>query len=117
MRVSQSNFNLYEEFFQSELGKKFVNLLMVNGKKNMAKKILLICLFLIKSSEKNDPIIILKNAIDNVTPGVDVRTIIIKRTKFQIPIPLKEKKRISMGIKWIIESSKKKKKKLLFILN
>ena len=111
MRVSQSNFNLYEEFFQSELGKKFVNLLMVNGKKNMAKKILLICLFLIKSSEKNDPIIILKNAIDNVTPGVDVRTIIIKRTKFQIPIPLKEKKRISMGIKWIIEFSKKKKKK------
>ena len=114
MRVSQSNFNLYEEFFQSELGKKFVNLLMVNGKKNMAKKILLICLFLIKSSEKNDPIIILKNAIDNVTPGVDVRTIIIKRTKFQIPIPLKEKKRISMGIKWIIESSKKKKKKAPF---
>jgi len=99
MRINQSHFNLYEEFFQSELGKKFVNLLMVDGKKVVAKKILLICLFLIKTSEKKDPISILKNAVSNVTPGVNVRNVVIKRTKFQIPVPLKKEKRMSVGIK------------------
>tara|TARA_B110000967_G_scaffold210072_1_gene270240 strand:- start:4968 stop:5267 length:300 start_codon:yes stop_codon:yes gene_type:complete len=91
--------NLYENFFQSELGKKFVNLLMVNGKKNIAKKILLICLLLIKNSEKGDPVDILKNAIKNTTPGVEVRTIVIRRTKFQIPIPLKKERRLALAIK------------------
>jgi len=110
MRINKSHYNLYEEFFNSELGSKFVNLLMVDGKKNTSKKILLICLLLIKTSEKKDPIVILKNAINNVTPGVYVRSVIIKRTKFQIPIPLKKEKRMAIGIKWLIEASKKKKK-------
>ena len=105
------NLNLYEEFFKSELGKKFVNLLMVDGKKVIAKKILLICLFLIKTSEKKDPILILKNALNNVTPGVNVRHAIIKRTKFQIPVPLKKTKRMATGIKWIVDASKQKSKK------
>ena len=104
--------NLYENFFQSELGKKFVNLLMVNGKKNIAKKILLICLLLIKNSEKGDPVDILKNAIKNTTPGVEVRTIVIRRTKFQIPIPLKKERRLALAIKWIINTAKNKNKKV-----
>jgi len=91
----------------SKLGKKFVNHLMVNGKKNKAEQILLETLTLLDKNAAH----ILTRAVENVKPLLEVRSIRLRGTNHQVPIPLKQDRRISLGIKWIIESARKKKGK------
>jgi small subunit ribosomal protein S7 len=81
------------------LSHKFINLLMLNGKKNVAQKILLDTLTLIKAETKQHPMKILRIAIKNVAPIVEVRSIRKRRTYFSVPVPLRKSYRISLAIK------------------
>jgi small subunit ribosomal protein S7 len=88
------------------LGKKFINLLMVNGKKNKAARLLLETLTLLDKNAAH----ILTTAIKNVKPVLEVRSIRLRGANYQVPIPLMENRRTSLAIKWIIESAKKEKR-------
>ena len=95
----------------SNLGKKFVNLIMVNGKKNKAEHILLNILTLLDKNAAD----ILINSIKNVKPVMEVRSIRVRGRNFQVPVPLMKNRRTSLAIKWIIESARKKKGKSISI--
>ncbi len=107
MKVQKSNPNR-QDFLNTPLGKKFVNRLMIGGKKNIAEKILLQSLVLIQSNSSKNPIQILMLAISNVKPVVEIRSIRMRGANYQVPIPLLENRRVSLAIKWIIESANKK---------
>lgn len=107
MKTRTSN-KSYKYFLNTLLGKKFVNCLMIDGKKNKAERILLESFVLIRLSYNKNPIKLLLLAINNVKPIVEVRSIRMRGANYQVPIPLKEERRISLAIKWIIASAKKK---------
>ena len=76
---------------------KFINLLMVNGKKYKAEKIFFDLLKLIKIQNKKSYVILLFKALKIISPLVIVRSIRIKGRTFQVPIPLSEYKQLNTG--------------------
>jgi small subunit ribosomal protein S7 len=108
MKIQINNKN-HQNFLRTPLAKKFINRLMLGGKKSIAEKILLESLSLIQLKLKQNPIRLLIKGINNVKPIVEVRSIRMRGANYQVPIPLQENRRISLAIKWIIESANKKK--------
>jgi small subunit ribosomal protein S7 len=98
----------YKNFLKEPLTQKFVNCLMLNGKKSVSEKILLDSLILIKMDNKN-PFKTFNLAITNVKPIIEIRSIRRRRTKFKVPMPAPHKKRAFLAIKWILSSAKKRK--------
>ena len=92
--------------------RKFINHLMLSGKKEKAEKIFLTSLHSIQQREKQNPLGIFLKALENSKPAVEVRSVRRGGATYQIPVPLREKRGISLGIKWLIQASRKKKASL-----
>ena len=88
--------------------RKFVNHLMHDGKKQKAEKIFLETLNLIYKKEKKEGIIVFFKALENSKPLVEVRSVRRGGATYQIPVPLQEKRSLSLGMKWLIEVARKK---------
>ena len=63
--------------------------------------------------EEEDALEVWKKALDNITPGVEVRSRRIGGATFQIPQPIREDRRISMGMKWLISFARKRNEKTM----
>jgi small subunit ribosomal protein S7 len=107
MKITTRSKN-YKYFLNTSLGKKFVNSLMIGGKKNKAEKILLESLVLIRIVKNKNPISLLFLSLKNVKPVVEVRSMRLRGANFQVPMPLTETRKTLLAIKWIIFSSRKK---------
>ena len=88
--------------------RKFVNHLMKSGKKEKAEKIFLESLEFIFRKEKKEGITVFLKALENSKPLVEVRSVRRGGATYQVPIPLKEKRSLSLGMKWLIDASRKK---------
>lgn len=88
--------------------RKVINHLMISGKKEKAEKIFLDSLNFIKLKEKKQPILVLFYALYNCKPIIEIRSVRRGGASYQIPVPLKEKRSISLGIKTLLETAKKK---------
>tara|TARA_B100000073_G_C23591633_1_gene516565 strand:+ start:367 stop:837 length:471 start_codon:yes stop_codon:yes gene_type:complete len=90
----------------------FVNNLMLGGKKSTAFKIFYDSLDLISEKTKDqDGFAVWKKALDNVMPDVEVKSRRIGGATFQIPTPVSEKRKLSLGTKWIIKHARGRKGK------
>lgn len=90
------------------LTRKFVNHIMVDGKKEKAEKIFLESLNFIYKKEKKDGMTIFFQALEMSKPLVEVRSVRRGGATYQVPVPLKEKRSLSLGMKWLIETARKK---------
>lgn len=91
---------------------KFVNNLMLDGKKSTAFNIFYDAIDVIKEKvEEEDPLELFKKALSNVTPGVEVRSKRVGGATFQIPVPIRENRKQSMGMKWLIGYARKRNEK------
>jgi small subunit ribosomal protein S7 len=79
----------------TKIGKKFINLLMVNGQKNKAEQIFLQTLELLGQNA----VYTLLEALKNVRPILEVRSIRLRGANYQVPVPLTENRRMSLAIK------------------
>jgi len=85
---------------------KFVNRLMLKGKKNVAERILYGALDEIESKKLGKKALeIFKRAIDNVKPVVEVRSRRVGGATYQVPMEVRPERRASLAIRWIISSA------------
>jgi len=90
---------------------KFINQVMREGKKTLARKIVYQAFERIKEQTKKEPLEIFKRALENVGPFFEVRPQRIGGATYQVPREVKEKRRLSLAMKWMIEVAKSKKGK------
>nr|YP_009118116.1 ribosomal protein S7 [Malawimonas californiana]AJF22872.1 ribosomal protein S7 [Malawimonas californiana] len=90
---------------------KLINTLMKNGKKSIAEKAVYKTLELIKTKYNKSPLPILKEAIENIKPSVEVKTIKKHGKEYRIPCEINTKRQQSLGIRWIVKSLKKSSEK------
>lgn len=91
---------------------KFVNNLMLDGKKSTAFTIFYDAIDVVASKlEEEDALEVFKKALSNVTPGVEVRSKRVGGATFQIPVPIRENRKLSMGMKWMIGYARKRNEK------
>ena len=94
--------------FNDQLVTRFVNNLMFDGKKSIAFKIFYDAMDIVeakKGENEKDSLEIWKDALTNVMPHVEVRSRRIGGANFQIPMPIRADRKISMAMKWLIKYS------------
>jgi len=101
--------------FSDKLVTRFVNNLMLDGKKSVAFNIYYDALNIVgeKITEEENSLDVWKKALANVTPGVEVRSRRIGGATFQIPQPIRDDRKISMGMKWMIGAARKRNEKTM----
>ncbi len=93
---------------------KFVNNLMYDGKKSLAFKIFYDAMEIVeKKVEETTGLEVFKKALENVTPSVEVRSRRIGGATFQIPTPVRESRKNSLAMKWLIGYSRKRNEKTM----
>jgi len=91
---------------------KFVNNLMHDGNKSLAFKIFYDALEIVdKKIEDQDGLDVWKKALENVTPSVEVRSRRVGGATFQIPTPVREERKSSLAMKWLIGYARKRNEK------
>ena len=94
--------------FNDQLVTRFVNNLMFDGKKSIAFKIFYDAIDIVESKKgdnEKEALEIWKDALTNVMPHVEVRSRRIGGANFQIPMPIRADRKISMAMKWLIKYS------------
>ena len=85
---------------------KFVNTLMVDGKKSLAYKIFYGAMDIIKERTEEEGVEVFRAALNNVMPSVEVKSRRVGGSTFQVPIEVSPKRREGLGFRWVIQYSK-----------
>jgi|TARA_B110000263_G_scaffold203604_1_gene183648 small subunit ribosomal protein S7 len=89
---------------------KFVNNLMVSGKKSISEKIFYGSLKIIESKDKTkDGLSIFKEALENVGPLLEVKSKRIGGATYQVPVEVSKNRKMALAMRWIIQYSKSRK--------
>ena len=98
--------------FNEQVVTKFVNNLMYSGKKSLAFKIFYEAIELVdKKVEETNGLEVWKKALENVTPSVEVRSRRVGGATFQIPTPVREERKSSLAMKWLIGYARSRNEK------
>ncbi len=113
-RKAKKNPILPDPKFNEVIVTKFVNNLMYDGKKSLAFKIFYEALEIVgKKVEDQSGLDTWKKALENVTPSVEVRSRRVGGATFQIPTPVREDRKNSLAMKWLIGYSRKRNEKTM----
>ena len=99
--------------FGSELLAKFVNMLMQDGKKSVAEKIVYDALDHLQSRGVDDPVSTLETALDNVRPVVEVKSRRVGGATYQVPVEVRPERRNTLAMRWLIDASRKRSEKTM----
>ena len=116
MRKKQSKKRpmLADPKFNDQLVTRFVNNLMLHGKKSTAYSLFYDAIGIVekrKQNEEKTAIEVWKDALSNVMPHVEVRSRRIGGATFQIPMQIRPDRKISYAMKWLIDSARKRNEK------
>ena len=100
--------------FNDKLVTRFVNMMMLSGKKSVAFKVFYDAIDIIDSKKTDDEksaLEVWKDGLSNVMPHVEVRSRRVGGATFQIPSPIRSDRKISIAMKWLINYSRKRNEK------
>lgn len=93
---------------------KFINYIMLNGKKTVAQDIVYSAFDYIKSKTERDGIEVFRAAVDNVSPAVEVRSKRVGGANYQVPIEVRPARRMQLAFRWLISGARNKKGEAMF---
>ena len=100
--------------FGSELLAKFMNMIMSDGKKSVAERIIYGALECISEKETKDDaksIELLEQALENVKPMVEVKSRRVGGATYQVPVEVRPTRRQTLAMRWLIEAARKRTEK------
>ncbi|MEC5384136.1 30S ribosomal protein S7 [Uliginosibacterium sp. H3] len=97
--------------FGSQDVSKFINVLMIGGKKAVAERIIYGALETISTKSGKDPIEVFQSAIANVKPVVEVKSRRVGGANYQVPVEVRPSRRMALSMRWIREAARKRSEK------
>jgi small subunit ribosomal protein S7 len=110
-RVTSRRDILSDPKYGSELLAKFINMVMVDGKKAVAEKILYGALDQVTSKRQSDALDVLNQALEYVRPLVEVKSRRVGGATYQVPVEVRPSRRNSLAMRWLIDASRKRSEK------
>ncbi|MGJ3493017.1 30S ribosomal protein S7 [Piscirickettsia salmonis] len=111
-RVAAKRDILPDPKFGSEMLAKFVNHLMIDGKKSVAEKIVYGAMDVINERRKGEsPLEVFEKALDAVRPAVEVKSRRVGGATYQIPVEVRPARRTALSMRWIVDASRKRSEK------
>ena len=97
--------------FHSELLAKFINVIMQDGTKSTAEKIIYKALDVIAEKKGEDHLVLLEAALDNVRPSVEVKSRRVGGSTYQVPCEVRPVRRNALAMRWLVEAARKRGEK------
>jgi len=110
-RVAAKREILPDPKFGSQLLAKFINMIMVDGKKSVAEKIIYDALDRVSERGKDEPMDVLEKALENVRPMVEVKSRRVGGATYQVPVEVRSSRRNTLAMRWLIDASRKRSEK------
>ncbi|MEM8823149.1 MAG: 30S ribosomal protein S7 [Pseudomonadota bacterium] len=85
---------------------KFMNNLMIDGKKSVAERIVYTAMDRVETKLKRSPIEVFAEALDNVKPSVEVRSRRVGGATYQVPVEVRPERREALAIRWLISAAR-----------
>jgi small subunit ribosomal protein S7 len=85
---------------------KFMNAVMYDGKKSVAETIVYGALDQVRAKTKQEPVVVFKQALDNVAPHLEVRSRRVGGATYQVPVDVRPERRQALAIRWLITAAR-----------
>ncbi|HPE32199.1 MAG TPA: 30S ribosomal protein S7 [Parvularculaceae bacterium] len=92
--------------FGDTMVSKFMNYIMVDGKKPAAEKIVYGAFDRIENKLRRPPVDLFKEALDNVTPSIEVRSRRVGGATYQVPVEVRPDRKIALAMRWLISAAR-----------
>ena len=92
---------------------KFMNSIMLQGKKSVAENIVYGALDIVRDKSKEDPVVVFRQALDNVMPQIEVRSRRVGGATYQVPVEVRVERRQALAIRWVISSARKRNERTM----
>ena len=97
--------------FGSKVLAKFMNHVMVDGKKSVAEKIVYGALAVVADKSSADPVEVFEKALDAIAPMVEVKSRRVGGATYQVPVEVRAERRHALAMRWLVEHSRKRGEK------
>jgi small subunit ribosomal protein S7 len=94
---------------------KFINILMLDGKKSVAERIVYGALDQVTGKTKEDPLEVFIRALDNVRPVVEVKSRRVGGATYQVPVEVRPSRRTALAMRWLVDAARKRGEKSMGI--
>ena len=114
MSRKHSNFHrdvLPDPKFHSEMITRFVNMVMKSGKKSVAERIVYGAIDEIVAKKAGEPLEMVEQALDKVSPMVEVKSRRVGGATYQVPVEVRPKRRSALAMRWVIDAARKRSEK------
>ena len=92
---------------------KFMNSIMLQGKKSVAESIVYGALETIEAKAKSDPLKVFEQALENVMPSIEVRSRRVGGATYQVPVEVRPRRATTLAIRWIVENARDRREKTM----
>ena len=107
-RAAEKRKVLPDAKFGNEVATKFINCMMVSGKKSVSESIFYQALELLSKNVKQPPMESFMESIENIKPAIEVRSRRVGGATYQVPSEVRPDRRLALSIKWIIAAARKR---------
>ncbi len=104
---------LPDPIYRNKTVTKFVNQLMLDGKKGVAESIIYNAFGIIQEKSGKDPVEVFETALKNVMPILEVKARRVGGANYQVPIEVRAERRQTLGLRWLVTFSRKRSEKTM----
>lgn len=97
--------------YQSQTVAKFINHVMVSGKKAVAERIVYGALTRIEERDRADPVDVFEKALEAVAPSVEVKSRRVGGATYQVPVEVRPSRRQALAMRWLVDSARSRGEK------
>ena len=110
-RVPEKREVLPDPKYHNQTLAKFMNHVMVSGKKSVAERIVYGALDRIKEKSSGDPLEVFDAALEAVAPSVEVKSRRVGGATYQVPVEVRPSRRMALAMRWLVDSARKRSEK------
>ena len=99
--------------FRNVMVGQVINQVLLNGKKEKARKIVYRALEIVSRRSGQDSLVVLKRAIDNIRPQVEVRSRRVGGTSYQVPVDVRPRRASTLAVRWLVGFARRRREKTM----
>ena len=104
---------LPDPMYRSVLVTKLINIVMLDGKKGVAQKVVYGAFDIVKEKTDKDPVEVFTAALENIMPSLEVKARRVGGATYQVPIEIRPERRQTLALRWLVEFSRKRGEKTM----
>ena len=95
--------------FRSVLVSQVINKILLKGKKDLARKIMYDSLEIVEKRTNQDPVNVLRRAVENIRPQVEVRSRRVGGSSYQVPVEVSPRRSNSLAVRWLVNFARRRR--------